>query len=82
MPYSISYLLAEKMRGAVKSVFHFPSLITGLRQNAAKSSATIKHQMTGSQKMTAIYWNFGIRKATNSILPNNSITLDKTGSIF
>ena len=40
------------------------------------------HQITGSQKITAMYWNRGIKKTTKTIFPKNSIILDINGNNF
>ena len=42
----------------------------------------MKHQMTGSQRMTALYAKRGMNTMTKTILPRNSMTLDRRGSTF
>ena len=59
-----------------------PARINGSRQKDTTSSSVIKHQMTGSQKITAIYWNLGIRSHTNRILPISSITRENINKLL
>ena len=42
----------------------------------------IAYQMTGSQRMTALYSKRGMKSRTKTILPRNSMTLDSRGSTF
>ena len=49
---------------------------------AISSSMVMKHQMTGSQRMTALYSKRGMKSRTKTILPRNSMTLDSRGSTF
>ena len=61
--------------------FFFGNTKGSCRYTSTRYSA-MKHQMMGSHRMTALYWNFGMNTSTKITLPTSSITLENSGRTF
>ena len=62
-------------------IFFFGNTKGSCRYTNTRYSA-MKHQMMGSHRMTALYWNFGMNTSTKITLPTSSITLENSGRTF
>ena len=62
--------------------YSFAFLMKSLFHKAKSNCTVITIQITGSQKITAQYWNLGMKTITKMTFPKNSMTDEISGNNF